>query len=395
MTAPVVGTPAQQAIQQQINEQHSGTTEVEMVKGSDGGAIEALLNGQAEGLDGPEAQYTRALSETVNNFGTDYLIDASARANNLSSSEVEKLKEFANGDGGLPSDVSLLIDEKGLIAKVADNSDIASKIDGGMASDNTLAFHDTVEVGSHLYGKTSEFSVKSAADPTPSGSNASLEVIEKSDTHAKTVFTDGQTGTEYEINVNERGSTATITNRETGDTTKLWGDPHININGDHVADFVNNVTFETDGGAKITVDTTDWKNSNGLTLTESLTITQGNFGATIDGIEGRNRGDVSVETGANGEELDDQAYDGLVFSERDDGTSGWRAEESGQSLRDYGANGLKQATMGEGTDYESDSEARKAGDGSSVSSPSIIPAAEFNFSTEWIQPLFDRDELDQ
>lgn len=174
MSAPISSDPANAAIQQSLNDIYSGSTEVEMVKGGDGRSIQALFDGRAGGLDGEDSKFTSKLAEQVDKKGVDWLIDASSRENDLSESELETLREFAKdiqagkdtGDNSATDNISLLIDENGLIAKVTDNSDIASQVDSSTAIDKSLEFTKTTSVGSDTYAVTEEFNVKSAATPT-------------------------------------------------------------------------------------------------------------------------------------------------------------------------------------------------------------------------------------
>lgn len=191
-------------------------------------------------------------------------------------------------------------------------------------------------------------------------SGASLSVQQATGTSVETTFTDGVTGTQYGIAASEDRHTVMITNKETGDTTRIWGDPHIDIdnNGTTDADHVGNVTFMTDGGGKITLDTTDWKNSNGLTLVENVHISQGDFYAQISGVEGRETtGDLSVETNSNGYREDLAVYDGKVFYQSPAESNGWIDADSGKSMRDFGKAGLKEATSGQAEKLESDIDA--------------------------------------
>jgi len=144
---------------------------VERVRGNDGSNIQALFEGEARGLGGADSAHTSQLAENISQFGLDWLINNSSRAHNLTSSEMETLRAFANdieqgndtGNNSATDNVSLLVDENGLIAKVADNSAIDSQIEGNADADTSLEFHRSVGIGGDLYGVTEEFNVKSTA----------------------------------------------------------------------------------------------------------------------------------------------------------------------------------------------------------------------------------------
>ena len=146
---------------------------------------------------------------------------------------------------------------------------------------------------------------------------------------AELSFTDSS-GTEYKIEINEQSSKVEITNTETGETTMMRGDPHLYTEGggnglEHVGDFLHNMTFVTEGGAKMTIDTTSWGGRSNATLAESITITDGDFGATISGIAGNGEtmGDLKVETTADGQALDREKWDGNVTVRENPDGAGW------------------------------------------------------------------------
>jgi len=181
MTAPSVGTPAQAAIQDALNEYYSEPQEVEMISGNNGRNVQGLLEGKTGHR--PEASFenSQTLADNVNKYSLDWLIDASARENDLSASEVDTLREFQRdieagndaANNNKTDQTALLVDDKGLIAKVADHSDVASQIDGTSARDlggspnqNTVAgesieFNRSVTIGANEYGITEQYNIKS------------------------------------------------------------------------------------------------------------------------------------------------------------------------------------------------------------------------------------------
>jgi hypothetical protein len=72
----------------------------------------------------------------------------------------------------------------------------------------------------------------------------------------------------------EKLASWTLVNNETGQCTRIWGDPHVDIDNDGQIDFdfKENMTFQLTDGTKITVDTVEWERS-GQTLSSKLTIT--------------------------------------------------------------------------------------------------------------------------
>ncbi len=57
------------------------------------------------------------------------------------------------------------------------------------------------------------------------------------------------------LEIDERNSEMTIFNETTGESTRIWADPHVDVNGDHKFDFYGTTTFELANGTKITINT--------------------------------------------------------------------------------------------------------------------------------------------
>jgi Domain of Unknown Function (DUF1521)/Calx-beta domain len=78
----------------------------------------------------------------------------------------------------------------------------------------------------------------------------------------------------YSIQLQEKLASWTLINNETGQCTRIWGDPHVDIDNDGQIDFdfKENMSFQLTDGTKITVDTVEWERS-GQTLSSKLTIT--------------------------------------------------------------------------------------------------------------------------
>ncbi len=137
-------------------------------------------------------------------------------------------------------------------------------------------------------------------------------------THANTSMQGGQAVFEndnYRITADDN-NTVTINNKHTGETYQAWGDPHLNVDGKHAFDFWGKTTFKLEDGTKVTIDTTPDKNNPGATLSSKVTITNGDYGAQITGIDSNKTGDLSVnETVGWGRVLDAVVSDGNTLHE--------------------------------------------------------------------------------
>ena len=136
-------------------------------------------------------------------------------------------------------------------------------------------------------------------------------------------------GDGYSLQLDENSSSATITDANTGETTQIWGDPHVVVNGQHQFDFYGTTTFTLPNGTKITVNTEQSQTNPDVYLANTLTITKGSQGMTVTGLSEQTKGDLSITTGQNGYALDNQTADGYVLNEKTDG-SGWTSAYTGQ-----------------------------------------------------------------
>ena len=102
----------------------------------------------------------------------------------------------------------------------------------------------------------------------------------------------------YKIDAGD-DNTVHIHNKKTGEDYLVHGDPHVNVDGQHSFDFWGTTTFNLDDGTKVSINTTDA--GNGMTLASKVTITNGDYGVQISGVDSKTRGDLSFnETKANG-----------------------------------------------------------------------------------------------
>ncbi|WIV98262.1 DUF1521 domain-containing protein [Kinneretia aquatilis] len=109
-----------------------------------------------------------------------------------------------------------------------------------------------------------------------------------------------------------------ITNKKTGENYVVWGDPHVNVDGQHAFDFWGTTTFKLDDGTKLTFETVPA--GNDMTLPSKLTITNGDYGVRISGIDTNQRGDLKIDEAKGwGQTLDGVTDDGNVLLENANG----------------------------------------------------------------------------
>ena len=130
-------------------------------------------------------------------------------------------------------------------------------------------------------------------------------------------------GDGYRLQIDERNSEMTIINDTTGESTRVWGDPHVDVNGKRQFDFYGTTTFELANGTKITINTEPSAGNPNEYLASQVVVTKGENAVVIDGISQNQIGDLSVSTSTNGYALDAAHRDGFTVHEA---TGGWETE---------------------------------------------------------------------
>lgn len=135
-------------------------------------------------------------------------------------------------------------------------------------------------------------------------------------------------GDGYSLKFNERSSEIEIFNANTGEHTRIWGDPHVDVDGKRVFDFWGTTTFTLENGTKITINTEPWGNNPNAYVASQVVITKGSNALVVDGISQNQLGDLSMTMSNNGQAVDAAHRDGFVLHENATGSS-WRSEHTG------------------------------------------------------------------
>ncbi len=125
----------------------------------------------------------------------------------------------------------------------------------------------------------------------------------------------------YSVKVGDTGE-INITNKQTGESYKVWGDPHVDVDGKHAFDFKGTTTLDLDDGTKITIDTTPWKGQNGATIASKVTIVDGqsDYAVQINGVDDNKTGDLTFNETSKGWLMDAMVDDGNTLHENPAGT---------------------------------------------------------------------------
>jgi hypothetical protein len=142
-------------------------------------------------------------------------------------------------------------------------------------------------------------------------------------THASTSMQGGKAVFEndnFRITAHENNSSVTINNKKTGESYEISGDPHVFVDGKHAFDFYGKTTFKLEDGTKVTIDTTPYNEDTSQTLSSKVTITNGDYGVRISGVDQNNLGDMKIdEAKGYGEVLDVLESDGNTLQENPTG----------------------------------------------------------------------------
>ena len=130
----------------------------------------------------------------------------------------------------------------------------------------------------------------------------------------------------YSLDLNKSNSSILLTNKQTGDTTKIWGDPHITTNGTS-GTFNGSLTFALPDHTKVTVGT---QAKGSVSYADQLTITQGNKAYVVNGLSQANSNPLTVERTGNGRLLDRMTPDGYTLVANRSGT-GWIDPQTGRA----------------------------------------------------------------
>jgi len=141
-------------------------------------------------------------------------------------------------------------------------------------------------------------------------------------------------GDNYELELNEKRSQIIIRNKNNGEETNIWGDPHVDWNGDGKTDvdFWGKTTFQLEDGTKITIDTEKWKGNDDMYVANDITITKGDKAIQITGLSQNELGDLKIEqSDIGGQILDWAVTDGFVVQENVNG-EGWINPDTGEMV---------------------------------------------------------------
>lgn len=159
----------------------------------------------------------------------------------------------------------------------------------------------------------------------------------------------------YDIRLTDDG-TVHINSKSTGEDYRIWGDPHVAIDGKHAFDFYGDTTFLLEDGTKVTIETKPAHDDARVTYASTVTITDGTTGQTtqVTGVDPFTRGDLAVSHHVmDAARVEARANDGNVLRENPfgsgflgvdgDGNIGVVVDQEYVNLTDHRLNGSELA----------------------------------------------------
>ena len=122
----------------------------------------------------------------------------------------------------------------------------------------------------------------------------------------------------YLISASEdHGGELIIKDKETGETIRAWGDPHVETSdGDFMKFHQESLTIELPDGTKVTLKPTELTGGKGAEWIDSVAITKGDEAVVLtgfhDGVRGNLRND-GIKTGWEAAAIDNEFEDGTVL----------------------------------------------------------------------------------
>lgn len=114
----------------------------------------------------------------------------------------------------------------------------------------------------------------------------------------------------YALNFNKSDSSMLLTNTQNGNQTKIWGDPHIDLNsgtGSQTSGMFNGpLTFNLPDQTRIAVGTQPASGNSNVSYADNVTITQGNRAYVVNGLSQQDSSPLTVQRSNNGYALAQQ-----------------------------------------------------------------------------------------
>ena len=196
---------------------------------------------------------------------------------------------------------------------------------GNRCNDNSRADNCTPprnDCGSKDSGKSGQTPPRSDCGSKDSGKSGQTQWSDTAVCNNKASIDLGN----YKLDFNKADSSMVMTNTKSGDTTKIFGDPHLtqhaNSANSSTAMFNGPMTFVLPDKTKVTIGTQTAANNKNVSFADQVTITHGKQAYQVTGLSEQNQAGLSVQKSNNGRALDAAAPDGYTVTAARGG-AGW------------------------------------------------------------------------
>ncbi len=139
-------------------------------------------------------------------------------------------------------------------------------------------------------------------------------------------------GDNYALNINQTQREVTVENRNTNETTRIFGNAEVEIDGKRAYQFWGTTSFELANGVKITANTVPDATNSGAYLLDKLTVTGEDHALIVSNLSDASTEKVSAKViddatkpAEKSWHIDDKTRDGFVLQENKTG-AGWLIE---------------------------------------------------------------------
>ncbi len=126
----------------------------------------------------------------------------------------------------------------------------------------------------------------------------------------------------YKITALESNSQLLVENKNTGEVYRIWGDPHVDVDGKRSFDFKKDAVFKLDDGTEIHIKTVDFGRNTNFTLSSDVTILDGQSDSAVQwnnmdqNVKGDMKQVITTKDKVHCNDLISES-NGLVFEEAD------------------------------------------------------------------------------
>ncbi|WP_250528542.1 DUF1521 domain-containing protein [Caballeronia sp. GAWG2-1] len=141
---------------------------------------------------------------------------------------------------------------------------------------------------------------------------------------------------DYKLDFDKSKSSINLTDEKTGNQTKVWGDPHIDLNSGTPNQtsgmFNGSIDFNLPDHTRVSIGTTPANGNSNVSFADNVTVTQGNRAYVVKGLSEQDSAPLSVQRSQDGFALAQQTpRDGMNLFASSSGT-GWINAQTHQAV---------------------------------------------------------------